>query len=82
MKLYFVLRREWGGSFSNSTLKVYLFQYTPTQVSMGTISDENERFGLVFVKTTVFMLKTGFKNPSTGLFSGGNHWCFSNFTIK
>jgi len=34
---------------------------------MGTISDENERFGLVFMKTTVFMLKTGFKNPSTGI---------------
>jgi len=63
---YFVLRLEWGGSFSNMTLPVYLYQYTLTTVSLGTIWIENEHFGLVLVKTIVFRLKTGFKNPSTG----------------
>jgi len=38
----------------------------PDIVSMSTNWIENERFWLVLVKTIIFKLKTGFKNPSTG----------------
>ena len=61
--LYFHVKSCDAAHIQNLALR----QISYNMVSMIRDWNENERFQPVLVKTTVFKLKTGFKNPSIGV---------------
>ncbi len=60
------MKTSWQSQYLKTTPKSDLIQNKQRPASLGTDWIENERFGLVFSKTIIFMSKTGSINSGTG----------------